>query len=178
MDQPTLKRWCILGGLLGVTLLLVWNTPSDDANLAVVQPKRTTPQRTVDQEYASVSTTQFRLAARSPAGEEIIDLFTPDLPPKPKNASLSNQPVAPTAPPVPFTFVGKMTEEGHDKIFLQEGETLHTVTAGDVVARNYKILGIENGVVTVLYLPLNITQTIREGATRQPPRINPINMNE
>jgi hypothetical protein len=161
MDSRVLKRWLILGGLLGLTLFLVWNTPKQDAD--VVMPKRAATSARPESVGSGMASAQFKLEVRLKAEDEVTDLFAPVELKKDKVANTPAAPVIPVAPPLPFTFAGKMIENGHVKVFLQEGEALYTVSEGEMLGSRYKVLGLENGKISLLYLPLNITQTINVG---------------
>jgi hypothetical protein len=78
--------------------------------------------------------------------------------------------VVPTAPPLPFTFVG-LLEKGvgidQPKAFLARGDTLLVVAAGDTVENNYSVDSITAQQITLTYLPLKTRQTLAvTGATR------------
>jgi hypothetical protein len=161
MDPRVLKRWLILGGLLGLTLFLVWNSPKKDAD--VVLPTRAATSARPESVGTVIASAQFKLEARLEAADQVTDLFAPVELKKDKIAHSPAVPVIPVAPPLPFTFTGKMIENGHVKVFLQEGETLYTVSEGEMLGSRYKVLGLENGKISLLYLPLNVTQTINVG---------------
>jgi hypothetical protein len=81
----------------------------------------------------------------------------PAAPPPPPPA-----PVAPTAPPLPFTFVG-MVENGMGKpqAFLAKGDTLLVVSAGELLENNtYRVDSFDANQVVITYLPLTTKQTI------------------
>lgn len=95
------------------------------------------------------------------------------LPPPPKVVVVAPPPppvVVPTAPPLPFTFVG-LLEQGfgatHPKAFLTRGDALLVVAAGDTVEDNYSIDSITAQQITVTYLPLKTRQVLNvSGALR------------
>jgi hypothetical protein len=104
------------------------------------------------------------------------DAFPPMswLPPPPKVLVAPPPPAppppAPTAPPLPFTFVG-LQERGpslsQPKAFLARGDALLVVTAGDTIENNYSVDSITAQQITLTYLPLKIRQTLAvAGAAR------------
>ncbi len=147
-------RW--LGVALAVTLLLVWQAPAPDRPAEPVQPHGA--------EGAGADLApQLELLGRHPAAEAYVDLFAvrearPDRTAQPP---LAEAPPAP--PPLRFSFVGRMVEEGRTKLFLQDGQTLHVVQEGDMLGRDYRLLRLEGGRIELLYLPLNMTQTMNVG---------------
>jgi hypothetical protein len=95
------------------------------------------------------------------------------LPPPPKVVFVAPPPppvVVPTAPPLPFTFVG-LLEQGlgtsQPKAFLTRGDALLVVAAGDTVEDNYSIDSITAQQITMTYLPLKTRQVLNvSGALR------------
>ncbi|MEY4764793.1 MAG: hypothetical protein RI907_1466 [Pseudomonadota bacterium] len=74
-------------------------------------------------------------------------------------ASAASSP-EPTAPPLPFRFLGRASQAGQDKVFLAWGEHNLIVAEGDAVATHYRVLHIESQAVTFKYLPLNVVQQL------------------
>lgn len=68
--------------------------------------------------------------------------------------------VAPQAPPVPFRVFGRFVENGVPGMFVQLNERTLVARGGDVINELYKVESISDQTMTVLYLPLNVTQTI------------------
>lgn len=163
MDSPNIRRWLLLGGALAVTLFLVWQSPREETAEDVVQAKRSQSSQLATPAGSATESGRFVLAVRTPAAEEYIDLFAPHVIRAPRMAVERMEPPKPMPPPLPFKFIGKMVEEGHIKVFLQEGETLHGVAEGEMLGRDYRVLGIDHGRINLLYLPLNMTQSISVG---------------
>jgi hypothetical protein len=71
---------------------------------------------------------------------------------------------APTAPPLPFRYVGKMIEDGRLEVFLARGEESYSVTAGskrgEKLGTEYRVDKVTENRVTFTYLPLKIQQTL------------------
>ena len=93
--------------------------------------------------------------------------WSPPPPPPPPTPAPAPppKPVAPTAPPVPFSFVG-MVEKGVGKprAFLAKGDALLIVEAGEVLENNtYRIDSLGPNQVVLTYLPLNMRQSIDIG---------------
>lgn len=77
-------------------------------------------------------------------------------PPPPAPAT----PEKPSAPPLPFTYLGKELEGDQWRIFLARENEVLIVKADDVIGGTYRIEKIAPPTVTVLYLPLNQTQQL------------------
>jgi hypothetical protein len=58
------------------------------------------------------------------------------------------------------SYLGK---DGRMIIFLTKGDQVYSVSPGDVLESTYRVEGIASGQLVLLYLPLNIQQTISIG---------------
>ena len=72
-------------------------------------------------------------------------------------------PPEPTAPPLPFIYIGKYIEDNQLVVFLGYRGNNLLVKAGDIIQQTYKIETINPPVLTLTYLPMNIRQTIQIG---------------
>ncbi len=77
-------------------------------------------------------------------------------PPPPKPAD----PIVPTAPPLPFKYMGKRDDEGQWQVFLTRDTTTFVIKKDDVIENQYKVLDITPSSMTLLYLPLNQPQSL------------------
>ena len=66
---------------------------------------------------------------------------------------------SPSAPPLPFTYMGKLMSEGELAVFLVQGERNLIVHEGDTIDSLYRVERIAEGDITLLFLPLNERQT-------------------
>lgn len=76
-------------------------------------------------------------------------------------------PPKPTAPPLPFQFVGRIEEVGSDRpvFHLSDGNALYTVAVGELFAAVYRLEQVEREGLRIRYLPLSILQTLPLGAS-------------
>jgi hypothetical protein len=88
----------------------------------------------------------------------------PAPPPPPAPAPAPAPAAAPTAPALPFQFFGKLDDGERLRVFLLRGERIHTVSVGDVIDGTYRVERIDGGQMTLIYLPLNISQTLSVGS--------------
>ena len=70
----------------------------------------------------------------------------------------------PVAPPLPFTYAGKLEEGSKWIIYLSKGTQSFAVSKGDTFDTNYRLEGIDNGNLVILYLPLSAKQLLPTGA--------------
>jgi hypothetical protein len=85
------------------------------------------------------------------------------VPPPPPLRAKPQPPPIPTAPPMPFSYLGLYEETPGKIIMLVKGGQVYTVSVGDVIENTYRIDRVEHGVVEFTYLPLNIKQSISTG---------------
>lgn len=83
--------------------------------------------------------------------------YVPPPPPPPV------KPPPPSAPPMPFTFLGLYEGAVGQVIMLVKGDHVYTVSVGDVIENTYRVDRVEPSVVELIYLPLNIKQSINTG---------------
>ncbi|NQZ53775.1 MAG: hypothetical protein HRT93_05920 [Piscirickettsiaceae bacterium] len=176
MINETIKRWVILASLLLLTLWLVWNTPQSDSDTVIVKPTLIAEKISVAQAKSLRDDIKndnvLALLQRQSFKGKSVDLFDTPVNKQQQIKKMSNikpvvKPVAkrPTAPPLPFKYIGKLIENDVIKVFLLQGEALHIVSEGDIVDKHYQLKDIDGEQLRWLYLPLNITQNMNIGKT-------------
>ena len=86
-------------------------------------------------------------------------------PPPPQPEAVQEAP-RPTAPPLPFGYMGRMQEEdGQALVYLTQGTRAYSVSQGDTIDGTYRVDSISPSAVTLVYLPLNIKQNLNIGRT-------------
>jgi len=71
----------------------------------------------------------------------------------------------PTAPPVPFTYMGNLRAAPDTAVFLTQGDRNLVLREGDTVDSIYRVEHIADSAITLIYLPLNERQTVPVGET-------------
>jgi hypothetical protein len=85
-------------------------------------------------------------------------------PPPPPPPQPAPPPPPPTAPPLPFTFIGKSVGDGAWEVYLARGDRTYIVREkGDVIDGTYRVESIMPPVLTLTYLPLNQIQQLNIG---------------
>jgi hypothetical protein len=76
---------------------------------------------------------------------------------------------APQAPQLPFTYLGKVIEDGKLSVFLARGEDSYSVRAGkrQKLDDQYRVDKVTESSVTFTYLPMNTKQTLDIPAVNQ-----------
>jgi hypothetical protein len=89
------------------------------------------------------------------------------VPPPPPPAPVVTAPVAPpkpTAPPLPFTYMGSYTPNGSPAVFfLTNGDKVYDVHLGDTIDNTYTVDALNNGQLVFTYKPLNQQQQLSTG---------------
>ncbi|OGB21141.1 MAG: hypothetical protein A3I66_10135 [Burkholderiales bacterium RIFCSPLOWO2_02_FULL_57_36] len=87
--------------------------------------------------------------------------WTPPPPPPPKPLP----PPPPTAPPLPFTYLGKKIEDGIWEAYLARDDQTFIVRDKTVIENTYRVDSIKPPTLSLTYLPLNQVQTVTIGGT-------------
>src|SRR5207344_2347728 len=69
-------------------------------------------------------------------------------------------PPRPEAPPLPFTYLGKLVEEASTTLFLAREDRNYVVRTGDTIEGTYRIEEIRDEAAVLVYLPLKSKQTL------------------
>ncbi len=80
---------------------------------------------------------------------------------QPKPAQVSNAPAVekPVAPPLPFQYFGRLTENGKTEVFVMRGEELLAIAPGQKLG-DYRVEQIADASISFTYLPLKMKQTL------------------
>jgi len=179
-------RWLIIGGLLLATLVAGYLV--DDEPVAEKSPRRKAAsasslaasgtgenRRTgIKEKIPETGAVPLSFPEPAAAGEsepegeeegakEIIDPFrnkswyvAPPPPPPPK----------PVAPPLPFQYLGKLSEDGQIRVFLNHKDKYLIARTGDVIDGIYRVEEIAGSRMTFLYLPLKEKQGLSIGSEK------------
>jgi hypothetical protein len=74
--------------------------------------------------------------------------------------SVAAAPAAPTAPPLPFRYFGKLTEKGKTEVYVMRGQDLISIAAGQRIDGEYRVDRITESTISFTYLPLKTNQTM------------------
>ncbi len=160
----------ILAVLLAATLVAVVFAPpaQDDATLsAPVTGKRRAGAPGASAQPVMMDTRG--LLANRQYRTDVAPIFPATVRAAPRVAPRRAEPApveaAPQAPPVPFRVLGRFVENGVAGMFVQLNERTIVARNGDVINELYKVESISDQTMTVLYLPLNVSQTVNTGGT-------------
>lgn len=163
MALPARTRWILLGGALTATLAaIVWVREPEPVAVVVAPAKDKAARRSGVTTSAHLALEKLR-QRESGAGAKIEDVFQSKswyVPPPPPKAV---PPPPPAPPPLPFSYMGKLQEEGRLTVFLTKQDRNYAVKAGDTLDGAYRVDSVEAQRVVFTYLPLNMQQTLAIG---------------
>jgi hypothetical protein len=97
------------------------------------------------------------------AGGEGAPFGRHDWTPPPPPPQPAPPPPPPTAPPLPFTFIGKSVADGVWEVYLARGERTYVVHDKETIDGAYRVDAIAPPVMTLTYLPLKQIQQLNIG---------------
>jgi len=146
------KLW--LGSLLLLTVLAaLWPVPDREPVSSKPASKPASRHQDLTVSFAPLEAAKSGITA-------IGELFPPQTWTPPATSVVKP---APVAPPLPFTFGGRYTEDNNVTIFLIEGKQMHKVKQGEIINGTYKVEKIEQASISLTYLPLGATQILPTG---------------
>ena len=161
-------RWPAWIALLaiGAAVSVSFPDPQGDEVVQAVGP-RSRPQTATPADRAPRVTTvervRFeRLDERTSAAIEVADLFAARSW-KPEPAAAAQQP--PSAPPLPFTYLGRLHSTGTDTAFVAMGDRNLVVRPGDLIQDTYRVERVASSAVTFRHLPTGAQQTLVIGGS-------------
>ena len=89
--------------------------------------------------------------------------WNPPPPPPTKESTIVVPPPPPTAPPLPFTLIGKSVGAGVYEVYLSRGDQVYLVREKTTIDGTYRVDKIVPPMLTLTYLPLNQVQQLNIG---------------
>jgi hypothetical protein len=74
-------------------------------------------------------------------------------------AKVATQPAKPVAPPLPFQYFGRLTQNGRTETFVMRGDELISIAAGEKLG-DYRVDKVSESSIAFTYLPLKSKQTL------------------
>ena len=160
-----MRRLILGAALLATVVASVWPRGDDKPASEVVAP---VSRRDMAPSREQKLPVQFELPRlderleRAHTPENPPDLFgTTDWnPPPPARELKPPPPPVPTAPPFPYTIAGSVIDATGALIVFNRQNQDFVLQVGDVLERNYRIEALDSKSVTVMYLPLGLTQVL------------------
>ncbi len=182
--MTTRNRWILYIALLGLTLIAVrWTAstdrptanvvgpvaPSRDAD-AVRPPIVVVPQisKTADLDLERLNRGDHKRPSADPfralnwdEAEEATRL-------RAQRPEVQAPPPPPEAPPLPYTYIGRLIEHGKTAVFLTIQDRVAIARIGDTLDGRYRVEAISERAITFNYLPLEIRQQLMLTAGANP----------
>lgn len=170
MQQMLTRKNIIWMIVLMVTAWLTWQTYQQDTEMSVAEPVRALVRaesnRSPEMGNAGAKSMadSFELALRIKESKPYFNLFAVHIKKADKPAVNFEKAPVPSAPALPFKYLGAVTEMSQTRVILDyQGEVL-AVKAGDDLGTNYKLVSVNKVAnsteLLFLFLPMNITQTM------------------
>ncbi len=156
----TSHRQAVLLTILGSVVAFAAWVPAYNENLGSLLSSAPAQRRGQNEGVATApgakdqaSALAAALPERPPLGEPRSGLFGSQSwqPPAPK---IAPAPVAPSAPPMPYRFAGKLVQDGKVQIFLSKQDLIIPISEGQTIDGTYRVESITPERVTLIYLPL------------------------
>jgi hypothetical protein len=175
---PKVRAGLLIVGLAATLGLVRWADSLPDAGDAAAHGEHAKPRAHDERQPSSPQAAALDLEKlqRAPQQEPESDPFgtrdfRPPPPPKPKNAAGALPTVAlpppppppPQAPPLPFVYMGRLSEDESTTVFLTAGDRNLVVKPGDVIDNTYKVEQVTDAAVVLTYMPMNQRQTLAIG---------------
>lgn len=162
MDNRT-KQIILYSVAVSTILAAIFAPPEQDT----VQLTKSTPHLLAAKNYEeNIKRTPESLVLipkdRNQLTDEPNDLFYVKKPPQQKTF----MPAPPTAPPLPFLYMGKMIENGELTVFLTRNNKPYVVHRGDVLDSEYRVNAVNPLLVEFTYLPLQQVQALNIGESK------------
>ena len=167
MTLTARTRQIVIGTTLAGTLAaVIWahqQTP-DNATTALVAPskhKKIAAQSSTSDGSTLALNKLHRDSNRQ--NNKITDIFAAKswyVPPPPPPPS---RPAPPMAPPLPFTYLGQLLQDGQLTVFLTSQNQNYAAKVGDIIDDRYRVDSIAAQSMVFTYLPLHQQQSLAIG---------------
>ena len=113
---------------------------------------------------AAVEELDLEVLKRTRNGNAPQDLFAPRVPIQAVvpavAAAVKPAPPTPSAPPLPYKYLGRMVDGGKVMVFLERNQDSLSAVAGDTLDNTYQVESIAESAVHFVYLPLGTKQVL------------------
>jgi len=168
------NRWTLGALLLASVVAAVWvHEAESDARPESATVEVVAPRHRAAAPRSGAPRVNLEKLESTPMKEMSFDPFTPPVPPKPKTppvvaAAPAPPPPAPApvAPPLPFTYFGRLAVDDDRAVFLSSGERNLIVRPGEVIDGTYRVDSVSDAQIVFTYLPLNLSQQLAIGSAQ------------
>ncbi len=79
---------------------------------------------------------------------------------RPAPQAAGAEPSRPVAPPLPFRYIGTLTQDGKTEVFVMRGDDIISIAPGQKIDAEYRVDGITESSISMTYLPLKTRQAL------------------
>jgi hypothetical protein len=160
------NRWLVIS-LAGIAILWAVGRPARDEAMPREVP---TTQNVAAKAAVAPPRLPLELPKRPPIGRSRADLFAARVsPPPPPLRVETEEPAAPSAPPVPYRIAGSMRYGNTFRVLLAAGDRVYEANLGEVLDGGYRVQAATPDAVTLVYMPLGTEQHLAFTASASPP---------
>ena len=173
LGKVTLRTKVLIGAALGCAGWIIMMPDTSQTVEAVrgpaADPSTHAAKAAPADRRSPIMNASFRMSDRIVKDTTAASLFSPHswyvAPPAPPPAPVVFQPPpAPTAPPLPFAYMGTYRSEGAvPTYFLTSGDRVYDVKIGDTLDNTYSVDAVRSGQMLLTYIPLKIQQSLAVG---------------
>ncbi len=122
------------------------------------------PARAVVAPASDIDLARLERTAPAAAGNDPFapKSFAPPPPPAPV-ARASAPPQPPSAPPLPFVYAGKVTQDGKTEVYVTRDDNLISIAPGESIDTEYRVDAVTASSIRFTYLPLKTLQSLELG---------------
>lgn len=176
--KPSLRQGLVFTALFATGVAAYFAPPSPDGTVDVVaRPGKhtvaATDQRSIELDSAALfqgEQPDLRIRDEN-EGQELLVAFAPSQPPPPPAPPPSPVVVVSSAPPatvvsppvppaLPFRVAGRVSDDGGNAVFVIFNDKDLVVHAGEPIGTDYTVSSVTTNLLTFVYKPLGVTQTI------------------
>jgi len=168
------QRQKLWAGIISAAIAVVVFAPPAQENAVVELPAARAPvpavsagSRQTGEKSPAKSESMLLVRARTEEEAPGAVFAAPPAPKKPTAVATAAPEAPPQAPPLPFRYLGRQVDKDVTSVFVQYGDQNLVLAVGTLIGDAYRVERIADGMVTIRYLPLNQTQTLSIGETRQ-----------
>jgi hypothetical protein len=180
--RPSARTAVLLALLAGIGVYVVVDARADKAAELASEPSKPSVSASAATQAAASETKGKRealvLPERPGFDKPQTTLFgSHSWQPPPTPAAKAPPPPPPMAPPVPYTSVGRVVQDGRVLLYVAKGDAIFPVTVGETLEGTYKVAAITDSEIRFIYLPLNQAQSIPVLGSVSPPGSPPMAAN-
>lgn len=160
LTRKTGWRAAAAAGIMTLLVSVVMGRESSQPPTVIAHAARSTAPAVPADAFSEIDLERLKRTRNAAGG---ADLFAPRSPAPvavPEAVSAEPAPPPPSAPPLPFTYLGKLVDGDKTEVFIARGDEHYSAEQGRTIDGQYRIEKVTANAVTFVYLPLGIRQRL------------------